>query len=149
MRRGHGKRGRGLLWASLAGVIAAQPAAGDGIAYKVFVNDDGVECVLSVHLPAGAKAPAGAGPDEATKLDAAMNAIRAGYADTCDPASKILVTIVTMSTLDAYGQAQWNRVKTYGEYAISAADAARLRQAEEPWSIEQSRAAFTPTKGAP
>jgi hypothetical protein len=143
-RRGNGIRN--AMCSALACVAAAAPAAAQSAADKVFVNDDGISCVLSVHLPA-AKA-AGGGPDEANQLNAAMNAIRAGYADTCDPASTISLTIVTVGARDSYGQANWNKVTTYGEFSISSADVERMRHTEASWPLEQLRTAFKRTNGS-
>lgn len=142
-RRGNGVRN--AIYGLLACFVAVGPLSAEDAANKVFVNDDGVSCVLSVHLPT---AKTGGAPDEPRQLGAAMDAIHAGYADTCDPASKISVTIVTVGANDAYGQANWNKVTTYGEFSISSADVETVRHAEGSWPLERLRAVFKRVGGS-
>jgi hypothetical protein len=140
---------RNPICGALACIAGMGLAGAQSAAYKVFVNDDGINCMLSVHLPAAKTATASSGPDEANQLSAAMSAIHAGYADTCDPASKISVTIVTIGTNDSYGQVNWNKVTTYGEFSISSADVERIRQADDAWPVEQLRVVFKRVDGSP
>jgi hypothetical protein len=140
---------RNPICGALACIARVGPAGAQSAPYKVFVNDDGINCMLSVHLPAAKTATAGSGPDEANQLSAAMGAIHAGYADTCDPASKISVAIVTVGANDAYGQVSWNKVTTYGEFSISSADVERIRHADGAWPVEQLRAVFKRVDGSP